>query len=76
MLIVWLVIAVTINTLGTVAFFRNIDPGDNSEVLSTIASANIAPLALTPLAVVVIWVVWVFKRWKSTASLERLEQIA
>lgn len=75
-LVIWLVPAVTINTLGAVAVFRKIEPGDNEDVISVILSANTVSLAVTPLAVVVIWVVWVFMRWRSTASLGKLEQNA
>lgn len=75
-MVVWLVPAVTINTLGAVAVFRKMEAGDNEDVISTILSANTVSLAVTPLLVVVIWVVWVFMRWRSTVSLGELEQNA
>ena len=56
-LVVWLVIAVTANTLGAVAFSCDIDIKDNAELISTIVDAYVGLLLAPPLAVVFIWFV-------------------
>lgn len=51
-LVVWRDIAATKGRLGSVATFRETDPRHNSEleIISKIASRNVASVAVTPLA--------------------------